>query len=392
MKDMRKKVMSVMLVLMLVLPALAQETVRKHKHGDWFVGVGAGFSQSMAENANATDFMFHQVPSFNVLLGHNFSPSFGFKATAGVNQQVSRCSEAAANALPEVYGNGRYQFKCLTASLSGIIGVTNIFFGYDPDRPLTWNVVFGAGVMRTFGFDDQLYVWNKTPNPENPYYPVNPDGGKYVMGHTGFQVDVRLNEPCDLSIDLRVNATDNKYNGASNGNNLDFYLDLMVNFVYHFKNGKQGLRRLREPKREPYVDPVLVDHSRNLKETVRYGDAMYTEIPFYAGFSYLNTTTSKRVEQVAKFLQAHPLVHLNIVGHPDIIPEEDEEFHRQLARKRAEAVRESLALNFHVNPARLRTSVEDMPLRSFKSVREWIPAVGFIMEDPGEDGHAHDSE
>lgn len=380
------KVVWTMGLVMCALVVSAQSSnAPKHKHGDWYVGIGGGFSQSLAENADATDFIFHQMPSVNAVLGHNFSPAFGVQLTGSVTSQVSRCSEAAVHAMPEVYGNGRYSFRFLSASLSGIVNLTNVFFGYDADRPVTWGLAFGAGAIQTFGFDDKLAKWNVTPNAEKPYYPVNKDGKRFIVGHAGFQMGIRLNEPWDILVDLRANATDNAYNGASDGNSIDFYLDLMVNFVYHFKNGKQQLRRFREPPKVAFVDPVLMDHTRDYQETVRYGESMYTEIPFYSGFYYLNATTTKRVEYVAKFLQSHPLVNLNIVGHPDIIPDEDEEYHRTLAERRAEAVRQALVLNFHVDPTRLRTSIDNKALQSYKTVREWVPAVNFIMEDPGDE-------
>ena len=376
----------VMSMLMCALTASAQSgTTPKHKHGDWYVGIGGGFSQSLAENADATDFIFHQMPSIDAVLGHNFSPAFGVQLTGSVTSQVSRCSEAAVHAMPEVYGNGRYSFRFLSASLSGIVNLTNVFFGYDADRPVTWGLAFGAGAIQTFGFDDKLAKWNVTPNAEKPYYPVNKEDKRFIVGHAGFQMGIRLNEPWDILVDLRANATDNAYNGASDGNTIDFYVDLMVNFVYHFKNGKQQLRRFRTPPKMAFVDPVLMDHTRDYQETVRYGESMYTEIPFYSGFYYLNATTTKRVEYVAKFLQSHPLVNLNIVGHPDIIPDEDEEYHRKLAERRAEAVRQALVLNFHVDPTRLRTSIDNKALQSYKTVREWVPAVNFIMEDPGDE-------
>ena len=386
MKRFLMKLTLTMCLLMGVLAASAQlYKAPKHKHGDWYIGLGGGFSQSMAENAKASDFIFHQMPSVNFTLGHNFTPSLGLQATAGVTTQVGRCSEAATKAMPSVYGNGRYSYKFLTASLSGVVNLTNVFFGYIPDRPVTFGLTFGAGAIKTFGFDDKLALWNRTPNTTSPYYPVKKDGGQYIVGHAGAQMAIRLNEPWDILVDLRANATDNEYNGASDGNSIDFYLDLMVNFVYHFKNGKQQLRRFRLPPKEPFVDPVLIDHTRDYRETVRYGEAMYTEIPFYSGFHYLNATTTKRVEFVAKFLQSHPLVNLNIVGHPDIIPDEDEQFHRDLAERRAEAVRQALVLTYHVDPSRLRTSIDDKALQSFKTVREWVPAVNFIMEDPGDE-------
>lgn len=383
--NMKHKILLVVLLFMFGLAALAQSYAHKHKNGDWYMGVGGGFSQSLGENAVSTDFIFHQMPSMNFLVGHNITPAFGLRFTGGLNMQVSRCSKAAENAMPEVYGNGRYSFKCLVASMSGIINFTNVFLGYEVERPLTWSFVFGIGGMKTLAFDEKILKWNVTPNAENPYYPVNGDGGVYFVGHLGVQCDGRLSEAWDIDIDLRANATDNRYNGVSNGNNLDFYLDLMVNFIYHFKNGKQQLRRFREPPKEPFVDPVLIDHTREYKETVRYGESMYTEIPFYSGFSYLNATTLKRLEYVARFLHSHPLVNVNIVGHPDLLTDKDEEYHRQLAQKRAEAVREALITKFQVDPLRLRTSYEETALQSYKTVREWVPAVNFIMEDPGDE-------
>lgn len=387
---MKNRIILAVLCLLCGLTLSAQNQIVKHKHGDWFWGAGLGFSQSLAENAKGTDFIFRQVPSVDLLFGHNFTPAFGFKVSGGLNMQVSRCSKATETAMPEVYGNGRYSFKCLTASLSTVFNLTNIFFGYEVERPMTWSFFMGAGVIKTLNFDEKVNLWNVTPSAEKPYYPVNNKGGNYIVAHAGLQCDVRLNEPWDLSVELRANGTDNKYNGVSNGNRLDFYLDLMFNLVYHFKNGKQQLRRFRDPVRPPYIDPVLIDHTSDYQETVRYGEAMYTEIPFYSGFYYLNAATTKRLEFVARFLQSHPLVNINIVGHPDIIPDEDVEYHLHLAQKRAEVVREALITKFQVDPLRLRTSYNDKALQSYKTVREWVPAVNFIMEDPGDAGPALD--
>ena len=80
-----------MCLLTCALTASAQlYNAPKHKHGDWYMGIGGGFSQSMAENADATDFIFHQMPSFSGVLGHNFSPVFGIQASGSINSQVSR--------------------------------------------------------------------------------------------------------------------------------------------------------------------------------------------------------------------------------------------------------------------------------------------------------------
>ena len=352
----------------------AQSYEQKHKGGDWYIGLAGGFSQSLAENAVKTDFITHQIPSVNLLVGHNFTPAFGLRLTGGLNMQSSRCSKVAEVAMPDVYGNGRYSFKCLTATMAGVVDLTSMFFGYNINRPLSWGCTFGAGYLQTMDFDDKIDLWN-----EYPYYPVNGDGGKYVVGFIGTMCSVRLSEPWDLNVELRANATDNNYNGVTNGNNIDFYLDLMVNFIYHFKN-KQHLRRFRNPEKKSYIDPVLVDRSSEYVETVRFGETMYTQIPFYSGFHFLNNVSLKRIGLVADFLKAHPDVKLKIVGHPDVIDDEYTEYNHRLAQKRADAVKEALVERFKIDENRLTVAVDAAAMQPFKSVREWVPAVNFIME------------
>ena len=351
----------------------AQPYVPKHKGGDWYVGVAGGFSQSLAENAVKSDFIVHQIPSANIFVGHNFTPTFGLRLMGGFNMQSSRASKVVLNTMPEVYGNGRYSFKCLTATVSGVVDLTSLFWGYEINRLMTWNFTFGAGYLQAMGFDDKINEWN-----QYKYYPVNGNGGMYAVGFAGLICSFRLNEPWDLNIEARANATDNAYNGVTTGS-IDFYLDLMINVVYHFKNS-QGLRRFRKPDKRSYIDPVLIDHSHDNVETVRIGETMYTQIPFYSGFYYINAMSLKRIGFVADFLKTHPDIRLNIVGYPDVIDDEDTEYNQRLAQKRAEAVKDELVERFKIDENRLSVTAKTSALQPYKSVREWVPAVNFVME------------
>ena len=114
------------------------------------------------------------------------------------------------------------------------------------------------------------------------------------------------------------------------------------------------------------------------------GEAMHTVIPFYSGFYYLNVPTTKRVEVVANFLKKNPSVNLNIIGRPDVTPDEDVEYHRMLAQKRAQVVKNALVEQFGIDEQRLRISHEERALQPYKTVREWVPSVTFVMESPAE--------
>lgn len=350
-------------------------TQEKHKNGDWYLGLGVGYSQCLAENAVAKDFIAHHLPSFNLMVGHNLSTTFGFLLTGALNMQSSRCNEALSSSLPEVYGEGRYKFSCWSAQLSGVFNMTNLFFGYDQERTVSWSMLAGAGVAGTFGFEKKVIdKWNLLT-----YYPVDGDGGIYPVGHIGTQMAVQAGKAWDLGLEVRMNVTDNAYNGVKNSNTIDFYLDAMLCATYHLKNGKQGMRRMVPPGRKVYIDPVLAECAVAHPETVAYGEAMNTVVPFYAGFYYLNDATMMRVEQVAQFMRKHPEVSLTIVGHPDVVPDDDALYHEHLAECRAEAVRKALVDNFGIDPAHLTTVASDEALQGYKAVREWVPSVSFVM-------------
>ena len=348
----------------------------KHKHGDWYLGLGVGVSQCMAENGDADDF-FKNVPSFSVMLGHNFSHSFGLRLTGGMNFQKSRCNAALIDTYPEVYGKGKYGFNSWTAQLSGVLNMTNLFFGYDQRRTMTWNILFGGGVLDVYSFERKVVDgWN-----EQPYYPVDTKGGFYGVGHVGAECLVRASKALDVGVEVRMNVTDNDYNGVSNKNTIDFYMDARLCVAYHLKNGKQGMRRMDVPVGKAYVDPVLAECAVSRPETVAYGEPMNAVVPFYAGFYYLNDATRMRVEQVAKFLKLNPQVALTIVGHPDVVPDGDELYHEHLAQCRADVVKKALVDDFGIEPERLECAVSDKALQSYKAVREWVPAVGFVMRE-----------
>ena len=80
-----------------------------------------------------------------------------------------------------------------------------------------------------------------------------------------------------------------------------------------------------------------------------------------------------------------------IVGHPDVIEDEDVEYNHMLATKRARAVRDALVNKYRIDESRLRLSDDDTVLQPYKTVREWVPAVNFVMEEQDADMPAIDN-
>lgn len=76
-----------------------------------------------------------------------------------------------------MYGKGKYGFNSWTAQLSGVLNMTNLFFGYDQRRTMTWNILFGGGVLDVYSFERKVVDgWN-----EQPYYPVDTKGDFMVL-------------------------------------------------------------------------------------------------------------------------------------------------------------------------------------------------------------------
>lgn len=146
---------------------LKTDTVRALKHykaGDnWFIGIQAGANHSLSENSRFGSFGAMTRPSIALSVGKYFSPAIGARVQLAYLKQMSRANSEVIEAFPEVYGKGNYGFNMFNGYLDGLFNLHNIFAQYDED--IRFNVVgiLGMGFNSSFGFDDKVKEWDKSP-------------------------------------------------------------------------------------------------------------------------------------------------------------------------------------------------------------------------------------
>lgn len=158
---------------------LKTDTVRALKHykaGDnWFIGIQVGANHSLSENSRFGSFGAMTRPSIALSVGKYFSPAIGARVQLAYLKQMSRANSEVIEAFPEVYGKGNYGFNMFNGYLDGLFNLHNIFAQYDED--IRFNVVgiLGMGFNSSFGFDDKVKEWDKSPSEEFAPYQISTD-------------------------------------------------------------------------------------------------------------------------------------------------------------------------------------------------------------------------
>ena len=249
---------------------LKTDTVRALKHykadDNWFIGIQAGANHSLSENSRFGSFGAMTRPSIALSVGKYFSPAIGARVQLAYLKQMSRANSEVIEAFPEVYGKGNYGFNMFNGYLDGLFNLHNIFAQYDED--IRFNVVgiLGMGFNSSFGFDDKVKEWDKSPSEEFAPYQISTDNKTFFSLRAGLQFNYMLSNALDINLEATFNATDDAFNGTRYDRKWDSYANVMLGLTYHFKD-QYGDRRFRytEVNDQAWVDELnrKINEERN---------------------------------------------------------------------------------------------------------------------------------
>ena len=196
-------------------------------------------------------------PSIALSVGKYFSPAIGARVQLAYLKQMSRANSEVIEAFPEVYGKGNYGFNMFNGYLDGLFNLHNIFAQYDED--IRFNVVgiLGMGFNSSFGFDDKVKEWDKSPSEEFAPYQISTDNKTFFSLRAGLQFNYMLSNALDINLEATFNATDDAFNGTRYDRKWDSYANVMLGLTYHFKD-QYGDRRFRytEVNDQSWVDEL----------------------------------------------------------------------------------------------------------------------------------------
>ena len=160
------------------------------------------------------------APAVDVAIGKWFTPGIGVRfAYSGLS--VKGATQTGIHSTgEEVPGKGGYgywltkqKFNYFNFHLDAMFNVSNLLFGYNPNRVYSLSPYVGLGVMKT----------NDTPKATE------------IAGHFGLLNSFRLCDALDLNLDIRGTLVSDAFDGENAGRGGEGMLSATVGLTYKFK-------------------------------------------------------------------------------------------------------------------------------------------------------------
>ena len=334
-----------MLVLVLVLigtaPAQAQQTrdsVVFNPH--WFVQPQAGVSYHVGEGK----FGDLLSPAVQLSMGRQFSPLFGVRLGASGWQARNWQSHPKAE----------YKWNYVQVNLDAMLSVTNLIWGFNPDRK--WNAYGFAGVGLNIAFknDDAnrlagLPESAGIPTVQNTEFQKLWDGTKlFPAGRLGAGVEYAVTERVAVGLEYNVNMLPDKWNSKKGKkDNLDWQQNLLVGVKIALGKTRKHIR-IEEPapviEEKPVVreepKPVVVEQPKPVVETKavveKAPDMPEVKVYFTASSTRLTPKEVEKLQPVADYLKKYPAKHVAVYGYAST--DGHKAYNQRLSNRRAKAV------------------------------------------------------
>lgn len=222
----KKSIIFLLLTWVSCLMVVGQEKERSMRKNDWFIGLSAGVTHSLAENATSNDFL-KNYPGGELQLGTFVNRALGFRMSLGLNPQHARPGQAQREGDPETYDT-HYNFNVLTGFGDLMIDLTTLFTPRRKYRPSFDMVMFvGGGMLESFHFDhEKVKDWE--------YYPVDAWDKTCWAAHAGLIATYRISPSWDWVLEGSYTLTDGRYDGVESNVATSGFVKLHTGFAYHF--------------------------------------------------------------------------------------------------------------------------------------------------------------
>ena len=314
----------------------------------WYVQpqVGVGYHSGEAKFSKLLS------PTAALSVGRQFSPAFGLRLGASGWQARNWQTHPVAE----------YKWNYVQANLDATLSLTNLIWGWNPDRK--WNVygLAGVGLNIAFKNDDanRLAATNESagiPALANGGFEKLWDGTKlFPAGRLGAGVEYALSERIALGLEYNANVLPDKWNSKKGkSDNLDWQQNLLVGVKIALGPTRKHIR-IEEPqpvvekKPEPVVEkkpePVVEKKPEPViekkPEPVVEQKPELKEVKVYFGFSSsrIQPSEKSKIDEIAEYMKANPDKKITVTGWASRTGKW--QYNLKLSRWRANAVKKAL--------------------------------------------------
>ena len=322
---------------------------------NWFVSAGGGVNLYFGDHDKQVKFGKRLAPAVDVAIGKWFTPGIGVRfAYSGLS--VKGATQTGIHSTgEEVPGKGGYgywltkqKFNYFNFHLDAMFNVSNLLFGYNPNRVYSLSPYVGLGVMKT----------NDTPKATE------------IAGHFGLLNSFRLCDALDLNLDIRGTLVSDAFDGESYGRGGEGMLSATVGLTYKFKKrgwdkaktvvriDNRAINALRqqlsdaEAENDRLKRALAEGNRQKAKEIVTKASANLVTFPI--GKATLSNEARANLSLLAEAIKAGDgNVVYTITGYADA-GTGSKRINERLSKRRAEAVFNCLVKEFGVSESQLR--------------------------------------
>ena len=322
---------------------------------NWFVSAGGGVNLYFGDHDKQVKFGKRLAPAVDVAIGKWFTPGIGVRfAYSGLS--VKGATQTGIHSTgEEVPGKGGYgywltkqKFNYFNFHLDAMFNMSNLLFGYNPNRVYSLSPYVGLGVMKT----------NDTPKATE------------IAGHFGLLNSFRLCDALDLNLDIRGTLVSDAFDGEAYGRGGEGMLSATVGLTYKFKKrgwdkaktvvriDNRAINALRqqlsdaEAENERLKRALAEGNREKAKEIVTKASANL--VTFQIGKATLSNEARANLGMMAEAIKSgDKSVVYTITGYADA-GTGSKRINERLSKRRAEAVRDCLVKEFGVSESQLR--------------------------------------
>ena len=322
---------------------------------NWFVSAGGGVNLYFGDHDKQVKFGKRLAPAVDVAIGKWFTPGIGVRfAYSGLS--VKGATQTGIHSTgEEVPGKGGYgywltkqKFNYFNFHLDAMFNVSNLLFGYNPNRVYSLSPYVGLGVMKT----------NDTPKATE------------IAGHFGLLNSFRLCDALDLNLDIRGTLVSDAFDGEAYGRGGEGMLTATVGLTYKFKKrgwdkaktvvriDNRAINALRqqladaEAENDRLKRALAEGNRQKAKEIVTKASANLVTFPI--GKATLSNEARANLSLMAEAIKSgDKSVVYTITGYADA-GTGSKRINERLSKRRAEAVRDCLVKEFGVSESQLR--------------------------------------
>ena len=319
---------------------------------NWFISAGGGVNLYFGDHDKQASFGQRLAPAVDVAIGKWFTPGIGVRfAYSGLS--VKGATQDGTHSTGDYLGDDKgwtykQKFNFFNFHLDAMFNVSNLLFGYNPNRVYSLSPYVGLGVMKT----------NDTPKATE------------IAGHFGLMNSFRLCDALDLNLDIRGTLVSDAFDGENAGRGGEGMLTATVGLTYKFKKrgwdkaktvvriDNRAINALRQQLSEAEAENerlkrALAEGNREkAKEIVTKASANL--VTFQIGKATLSNEARANLGMMAEAIKSgDKSVVYTITGYADA-GTGSKRLNERLSKKRAEAVFNCLVKEFGVSESQLR--------------------------------------